>query len=50
MKKTRDIKFTFFINPEMSAFITRASRRRKLPKSVFLRQLIQEDISKKALP
>ena len=37
-----DIKFTFFINQEMAAYLNKISIKEKIPKSVYLRKLIQQ--------
>lgn len=37
-----DTKFTFFITSEIAAFLDKISRKDKIPKSVYLRKLIEE--------
>ena len=39
-----DVKFTFFITPEIASFLDKTSTKENLPKSVYLRKLIQEDM------
>jgi hypothetical protein len=38
-----DTRFTFFISPELAAYLDDISRSEKLPKSVYIRQLIEKD-------
>lgn len=45
---TNDTRFTFFITSEIAAFLDRVSREDKVPKSVYLRRLIQEDLHKRS--
>lgn len=42
-----DSRFTFFITPQISAYLEEVSKKEKLPKSVYLRKLIENDISRK---
>ncbi len=42
-----DTKFTFFINREMVTFLDKISIRDKIPKSVYLRRLIEKEMKKK---
>ncbi|MBI3379397.1 hypothetical protein HY029_01420 [Candidatus Gottesmanbacteria bacterium] len=42
-----DTRFTFFLPHEFDAYIEKISRQRKVPKSVYLRRLIDEDMKKK---
>lgn len=42
-----DTRFTFFITPEIAHFLENISKKEKLPKSVYLRRLIKEDMEKK---
>lgn len=39
-----DTRFTFFISREIAAFLTEISKKEKLPKSVFLRNLIEDNM------
>lgn len=39
-----DTRFTFFITPAIAAFLENISRTEKIPKSVYLRKLIEEHI------
>lgn len=43
-----DHRFTFFITPAISAYLEETSRKQKLPKSVYLRKLIEADMKKKS--
>jgi len=47
VKELEDTKFTFVITPEISAFLTKISIKEKIPKSVYLRQLIEEGMRNK---
>lgn len=42
-----DMRFTFFITPDIALYLDEVSKKEKLPKSVYLRQLIEEDMRKK---
>ena len=42
-----DLRFTFFITPKIVSYLDEVSRKEKLPKSVYLRKLIEEDMEKK---
>lgn len=42
-----DTRFTFFITPAIASYLETVSRRQKLPKSVYLRKLIEEDMREK---
>lgn len=39
-----DTRFTFFITPEIAAYLERVSKQQKKPKSVYLRELIEADM------
>jgi hypothetical protein len=39
-----DIRFTFFITPQIAAYLEEISHKEKLPKSVYLRKLIEHDM------
>lgn len=41
-----DTRFNFFISSEIEAFLDWVSKERKIPRAVFLRQLIEEDMRK----
>lgn len=41
-----DTRFTFFITPEISSYLDKKSKNEKLPKSVYLRKLIESDMKK----
>ncbi len=43
-KDTADTRFNFFISSEIDAFLDWVSKERKVPRAVFLRQLIEEDL------
>lgn len=42
-----DLRFTFFITPKIIAYLDNISKKEKLPKSVYLRKLIEDDMGKK---
>lgn len=42
-----DLRFTFFITPKIVSYLDTISKKEKLPKSVYLRKLIEEDMLKK---
>lgn len=37
-----DTRFTFFITPQIAAYLEKVSKKKKMPKSVWLRRLIEE--------
>lgn len=43
---TNDTRFTFFITPEISSYLDKVSKKGKIPKSVYLRRLIEQDKDK----
>lgn len=43
-----DTRFTFFITPNIASYLERISRKEKLPKSVYLRKLIEKDMQKRS--
>ncbi len=45
-KETADTRFNFFISSEIDAFLDWISKKRKVPRAVFLRELIEEDMKK----
>lgn len=42
---TADTRFTFFITPKIAAHLDKMAKTKKLPKSVYLRELIEADMS-----
>lgn len=45
-RETADTRFNFFISSEIDAFLDWVVKKRRLPRAVFLRQLIEEDLKK----
>jgi len=45
-KGVADTRFNFFISSDLGSFLDWVSKKRKLPRAVFLRQLIEEDMRK----
>lgn len=43
-----DLRFTFFITPKIASFLDLIAKKEKLPKSVYLRKLIEADMAKRA--
>lgn len=43
-----DHRFTFFITAQIAAYLEEKARKEKLPKSVYLRKLIEKDINNKS--
>ena len=43
-----DLRFTFFITPAIVNYLDEISRKEKIPKSVYLRKLIEEDMHRKS--
>lgn len=41
-----DQRFTFFITPKISHYLDEITRRRKIPRAVYLRRLIEEEMDK----
>ena len=41
-----DTRFTFFITPQIARYLEKVSKQKKLPKSVYLRRLIEEDMAR----
>ncbi|OGG13229.1 hypothetical protein A3D77_00720 [Candidatus Gottesmanbacteria bacterium RIFCSPHIGHO2_02_FULL_39_11] len=39
-----DTRFTFFVTPRISSYLDEVSRKKKMPKSVYLRRLIEADM------
>jgi 2'-deoxynucleoside 5'-phosphate N-hydrolase len=46
-KERVDVRFNFFISPTISAYLDKVSRLLKVPRSVYLRQLIEEDMQRR---
>lgn len=44
-----DTRFTFFITPQIATYLENVSKREKMPKSVYLRKLIEAHIAKHPL-
>ncbi|KKR71802.1 MAG: Nucleoside 2-deoxyribosyltransferase [Microgenomates group bacterium GW2011_GWC1_41_8] len=44
VKGTHDIRFTFFITPQIGQFLDKIARQKKIPKSVYLRNLIEKEM------
>ncbi|MCL4417288.1 MAG: ribbon-helix-helix domain-containing protein [Actinobacteria bacterium] len=44
---TEETRFTFFITPEIALHLEKISKKEKLPKSVYLRKLIEKDMKSK---
>lgn len=44
-QSSADVRFNFFISPEISRFLDWVSQVKKIPRSVYLRALIEKDIS-----
>lgn len=42
-----DLRFTFFITPEIVSYLDHVSKEDKIPKSVYLRQLIEKDMEER---
>src|SRR3972149_3210646 len=45
-KDYADTRFNFFVSSEIDSFLNWISKKRKVPRAVFLRQLIEEDMKK----
>ena len=41
-----DMRFTFFITSEIASYLDKISRNKKIPKSVYLRRLIEKEMQK----
>lgn len=46
VKGSSDSRFTFFITPKIAAYLESKAKAEKLPKSVYLRKLIEKDMTK----
>ena len=47
--QTNDSRFTFFITSDIASYLDKIARKEKIPKSVYLRKLIQADMDKHSL-
>ena len=47
VKGTNDSRFTFFITAKIASFLEKVSKSEKIPKSVYLRKLIEQDMQYK---
>lgn len=45
VKGSSDSRFTFFITPKIAAYLESKAKKEKLPKSVYLRKLIERDMT-----
>lgn len=45
---SQDVRFNFFISPPLSSYLDWIARSQKVPRSVYLRQLIDEDMAHQA--
>ena len=45
-KEQLDTRFNFFVSPSIERYLSWVAKRRKLPRSVFLRKLIEDSITK----
>lgn len=45
-KKSSDVRFNFFISPDILSYLDWVSQYRKVPRSVFLRELIEKEMKK----
>lgn len=45
-KKMIDVRFNFFVSPQILTYLDWVARRRKVPRSVFLRNLIEKEMRK----
>lgn len=46
IQSSADLRFTFFITPSIASYLTAIAKKEKLPKSVYLRKLIESDMTK----
>ncbi|KKS97500.1 MAG: nucleoside 2-deoxyribosyltransferase [Candidatus Gottesmanbacteria bacterium GW2011_GWA2_43_14] len=46
VKGPADMRFTFYITREIAAYLDKITRNKKLPKAVYLRKLVEEDMKK----
>jgi hypothetical protein len=45
-KKTADVRFNFFVSPKILAYLDWVAQKRMIPRSVFLRDLIEKEMKK----
>lgn len=45
-KKTEDVRFNFFVSPKILAYLDFVAQKRMIPRSVFLRDLIEKEIKR----
>lgn len=45
-EETSDIRFNFFVTPKISSYLDWVAKEKKLPRSVYLRRLIEDDMGK----
>jgi len=50
VKGSNDMRFTFFITPKIAAYLEDLSKKAKIPKSVYLRHLIEMDMKENKYP
>lgn len=50
IESNSDLRFTFFITPKIASYLDDIAKQDKLPKSVYLRRLIEEDMAKRFSP
>jgi len=46
VKGTADMRFTFFVTPEIAMYLKKMALQEKIPKSVYLRKLIEADMKR----
>ena len=46
LMKAIDIRFNFFVSPKISTYLDWVSKEKRIPRSVYLRKLIEEDMRK----
>ncbi|MCA9372111.1 hypothetical protein KC726_04395 [Candidatus Woesebacteria bacterium] len=47
IQSSSDLRFTFFITPKISSYLNTVAKKDKLPKSVYLRKLIENDMKER---
>jgi hypothetical protein len=47
VEQKHDLRFTFFITPDIALYLDEVAKTEKLPKSVYLRKLIEKDMRNK---
>lgn len=45
-KKTTDVRFNFFVSPKILSYLDWVAKKRMIPRSVFLRELIEREMKK----